>query len=340
MFLENPKSKFWSDRNEKKPDEVALNSHKKFWFDCECGHEFESSLLNINQGNNWCGFCSNPPKKLCEDDNCKMCFNNSFASHPKSIHWSYENELKPRQVFKNADRKKFKFHCECGHKLDVNLKALNQENKWCKYCAHQELCENLNCNSCFKNSFASVERSKYWSKENKLNPIQVFKSSNKKYKFDCNYCNNTFETCVSDITRDVWCPLCINKTEKKLYEKLKELFPTIRTQFKVDWCMNKKHLPFDFVIEERKVIIELDGPQHFKQIASWLSPEETFTIDLYKIDCANKNNFSIIRILQEDVLYDRYDWLDELTKNIEKISNENIIQNIFMNKNDEYKNYL
>ena len=46
MFSNHPKSKFWSDRNEKKPDELALNSHKKFWFDCECGHEFESSLLN------------------------------------------------------------------------------------------------------------------------------------------------------------------------------------------------------------------------------------------------------------------------------------------------------
>ena len=67
-----------------------------------------------------------------------------------------------------------------------------------------------------------------------------------------------------------------------------------------------------------KIIIEVDGPQHFKQIASWLSPEETLTIDLYKMDCANKNSFSVIRILQEDVLYDRYDWLDELTKNIYK----------------------
>ena len=26
MFSENPKSKFWSDRNEKKSNEVALNS--------------------------------------------------------------------------------------------------------------------------------------------------------------------------------------------------------------------------------------------------------------------------------------------------------------------------
>ena len=34
-FDTHPKSKFWSDRNCVKPNEVALNSHKKFCFDCE-----------------------------------------------------------------------------------------------------------------------------------------------------------------------------------------------------------------------------------------------------------------------------------------------------------------
>jgi very-short-patch-repair endonuclease len=58
------------------------------------------------------------------------------------------------------------------------------------------------------------------------------------------------------------------------------------------------------------------------------------------MDCANKNGFCVIRILQKDVLYDIYEWLDELLENIKKISNENSIQNIFMCKKDEYKNYL
>ena len=48
MFSENPKSKFWSDRNEKKPDEIALNTHEKFWFDCDkCGQQFDIQLNNI-----------------------------------------------------------------------------------------------------------------------------------------------------------------------------------------------------------------------------------------------------------------------------------------------------
>lgn len=336
MFSEHPKSKFWSKRNFVKPNEVALNSHKKFWFDCECGHQFESSLLNINQGNNWCGFCSNPPKKLCEDDNCKSCFVNSFASHEKSIYWSNENEVTPRQVFKNADRKKFKFNCECGHKLEMNLKQISSQCHWCSYCSHQKLCEDKECQMCLNNSFASVEKSKNLNDKN-INPRTLFKNTNKKFDFDCDVCNKVFTCQLSDITKGVGCSFCVNKTELILFNKLKEKYNTLKTQYKVDWCKNKKHLPFDFVIEERKIIVELDGKQHFEQIGNWQSPEETRLNDIYKMKCATKNGFSVIRILQKDVYYNKYDWLNELTNNIEKITNENRVQNIYMCKNNEYK---
>ena len=54
---------------------------------------------------------------------------------------------------------------------------------------------------------------------------------------------------------------------------------------------------------------------------------------------ANENGFSVIRILQLDVYLDRYNWLDELQNNITKIINDNKIQNIYMCKNDEYKDF-
>jgi len=53
------------------------------------------------------------------------------------------------------------------------------------------------------------------------------------------------------------------------------------------------------------------------------------------MNCANENEFSVIRILQKD-----YDWINELIYNIEKIKHESNVQNIFMCKNDEYKDYL
>jgi len=335
MFSQHPKAIFWSDRNEKKPDEVSLNSHKKFWFDCECGHTFESSLLNINQGNNWCPYCYN--RKLC--GNCDKCNEKSFASHSKSIFWSNKNVINPNEVLKGSE-KKYYFNCDkCNHELLICIKQISCQGRWCSYCSHQKLCEYKECELCLKNSFASVERSKYLNDKN-INPRSLFKSTNKKFDFDCDVCNKVFTCQLSDITKGVWCSFCVNKTEQILFDKLIIIYPSLKTQYKVDWCKNIKHLPFDFVIEERKIIIELDGKQHFEQIGKWQTPEKTRENDLYKMKCANENGYSIIRILQKDVYHNKYDWLSELINNVEKITNEEmIVQNIYMCKNNEYKNF-
>jgi len=132
------------------------------------------------------------------------------------------------------------------------------------------------------------------------------------------------------------CPSCINKTEYKFYNTLKEIYPTIKRQYKVGWCKNKLYLPYDFAIEELKIIIELDGEQHFKQISNWTSPEIQIEKDKFKINCANKNGFSVIRILQNDVSKDNFDWITEIKSNISIILNEQKIQNIFICKNNEY----
>ena len=152
-----------------------------------------------------------------------------------------------------------------------------------------------------------------------------------------------FEQQPDSHLRGSGCPYCINKTEFILYEYIQLLNYTITKQFKKDWCKNNntnKYLPFDFCIEEYKIIIELDGRQHFEQVWIWSSPEEQFENDKYKEKCANENGYSVIRLLQEDVFNDKYDWKTELVNNIEKMKTDNIIQNIYMCKNNEYKNFI
>ena len=137
------------------------------------------------------------------------------------------------------------------------------------------------------------------------------------------------------------CAKCKNKTEGKLYNILLQYFPSIMYQFKQKWCKNLKNnmLIFDFCVPEKNIIIELDGLQHFKQVRNYLSPEEQNKIDKFKEKCANENGYSIIRLLQEDVFNDKYDWKTELINNIEKIKKDNIIQNIYMCKNNEYESF-
>jgi hypothetical protein len=338
MFSSHPKSAYWSNKNLIKPHEVALHSHKSCWFDCNnCNHLFDIKLNALNRGG-WCPYCAN--KRLCDNKDCNTCFNKTFASVDYSKNWSIKNMTIPFKVLKNS-HKEYWFECpKCEHSFLQKLSHVTRRNT-CPYCASKKLCNlNVNCDFCFNKTFASNEKSFCWSSKNTKKPIEVFKSTAEKFWFNCDKCNNEFESMLCHITDGSWCPNCRYKTENKLNKILVEIYPSLKTQYKVEWCKNKKHLPFDFVIEDRKIIIELDGEQHRKQVAKWKSPIHNKERDLYKMKCANENGFSIIRILQDDVFYNKYEWLNELIFNIEMISNENKVQNIYMCKNNEYKDFI
>jgi hypothetical protein len=340
-FASQKKSKFWSKKNEKQPSECRKSSHSKYLFDCEkCGHEFENSLGHITNSNRWCSFCAN--QKLCDNEDCEMCFEKSFASHEKHIFWSVTNDKIPREVFK-SDNKKYIFDCEkCFHEFESSLNNINN-SKWCGFCSNppKHLCDDEDCKLCKSKSFSSHPKAIFWSSKNDKKSREVFKSSGSKYLFVCEK-GHEFQSSLNDITyHNSWCPLCVNKTETKLYERMIPLFPSMITQFKQDWCKNENnnYLPFDFCIPER-IIIELDGPQHFIQVSNWTPPEITFENDKYKEKCANENGYSTIRIVQDDVWNDKYDWCKELCETIENIKNGNKIVNIYLCKNNEYDKYL
>jgi very-short-patch-repair endonuclease len=413
-FASHEKAIYWSDKNELKPYQVFKKTNKKYLFDCDnCNHEFEIVPNSIVTSNNWCSYCVN--QKLCEDNNCVSCFEKSFASHEKVLYWSNKNIIEPRQVFKKS-RKKCIFNCNvCNHNFEISLDSLSK-NGWCNYCSNNYLCGNNNCNICFEKSFASINKSIFWSDKNILKPIQVFKNTHDKYLFDCNICNHEFEQELSTVSKNGWCHYCCNppkilcindncvdcynksfashkkaifwseknkfkprqvflgsnkkcifncnecnndytailysitknncwcsckknKTEDILFQKLKNIY-NITRQYKVEWCKNKSYLPFDFCLEKYKIIIELDGRQHFVQVENWDSPEKTQQNDKYKMNCAYTNGFSVIRILQDDIFNDKYDWANQLVLNIEKIILEDKVQNIYMCKNNEYDNLI
>lgn len=339
-------SRYWSKRNKTITPRQVFKSTSlvKYWFDCPtCNHSFEKFPSQVTNGS-WCPYCAVPPKALCDDVSCNACFEKSFASSEKSQYWSQRNEsITPRQVFMSSNTK-YWFDCpKCNHLFKAVPNHLASKGSWCPYCAvpSRQLCNDISCTFCFERSFASHEKSKYWSTRNgHITPRKIFKlSSMVDYWFDCDLCNKPFQISITSITNGCWCSCCTKKSEKKLYQALLPIYPSIITQFKVDWCKNQRHLPFDFCIPDHRIIIELDGPQHFKQIMNWQSPEQTSQIDKYKEQCANENNYSVIRIIQEDVWFDKYDWLSDLCKAIEEIKHGDSVVNIYLCKNNEYEHF-
>jgi very-short-patch-repair endonuclease len=321
-------------------NQISVSNGKNIWWLCEktcdygCIHEWQTTAASRTSGGG-CPHCSNK---------CSPCIHNSIVyTHPdvaKQWHLTKNGTLKPEQ-FSFGSGEKVWWICEnkcsegCEHIWETTICSRTSGNG-CSYCCIIKL------KVCVHDSilYSHPELVKQWhhTKNGELIPENYGSGSIQRIWWICH--KNKHHEWIANI-RDraqnrTGCPYCVNKTEQKLYDALTTHYPQLHTQFKVEWCKNINYLPFDFVLAEDKIIIELDGLQHFEQVSNWQSPEETHLNDVYKMKCANENGYSIIRLLQTDVFYDTYDWLKELRENIEKIKLEQQVQKMYMCKDNEY----
>jgi hypothetical protein len=173
----------------------------------------------------------------------------------------------------------------------------------------------------------------------------------------CNRCNEEFLSTPNNYLCGKGCPICCLKTKKKFNEILKQKYSNLKMELHVDWCRNPKkcnekhnYFPYDFYlcIEDGDIkihiIIELDGIQHIKPQKFFdrkLTFEERHERDVYKEKCANDNGYHTIRILQEDVLYDKNDWVNNLLREINYIkNNQGNIHHRYICDNNEYDIFM
>jgi very-short-patch-repair endonuclease len=297
----------WSVKNELRPEEVAISSGKKFWFDCKkCNHDYEQSPNKKTNNGCGCPFCSN--QKRCGSLECTLCLPKSCYIY-KEI-WSSRNSLQPEEVAISSG-KKFWFNClVCPHEY-IQVPYDKISGKGCPYCSKSnvKLCGLLSCNFCLQKS-CHIYRD-IWGSHNLLQPEQVAISSGKKFWFNCKNCSHDYDQSPYVKTRGSGCPTCKNKTEKMVADFLKEFLIAFEKEFKLN--SNKR---YDFCLQEYKLIIEVDGDQHFIQVSNWKSPEETLENDIQKTKMAIDNGYSVLRIYQPDIFNERLDWRQTILDNL------------------------
>ncbi len=155
----------------------------------------------------------------------------------------------------------------------------------------------------------------------------------------CKKCEDTFSQVPSSHLLGSGCPYHANKTELKLHYYLIEKKYEVKREHKFEDFKKSK---FDFYLPDYNLVIELDGDQHFRQVRNWSKPKVTQTKDKLKMDYCLKNGISMIRLLQDDVFNDRYDWKAELVKYIKvydkpivKMLEKNNLYDVF----EDYKQY-
>jgi very-short-patch-repair endonuclease len=118
------------------------------------------------------------------------------------------------------------------------------------------------------------------------------------------------------LSRGFGCKKCTLQTELILQKWLSEQYPDLITQATFSWAVSIKNRPYryDFFIPSMKVIIELDGEQHFTKVKRrWEKPALIRARDVHKMKLALKNDLSVVRLLQNDVFYNKTDWKSELS---------------------------
>jgi len=313
----------------------------KYRFICDiCEHHFDVKLNNISSNKEWCPYCGN--SRLCNNESCMRCFNRSAYSNKILVERIVDTSINLRMCFLKSD-KKVEIKCiKCNHSYE---QAIKDVDNGCRYCSNQERCDKKECIHCHENSFASNPMSKYLIDEVELR--QISKTSKVKYNFKCSRCSSIFKSSPIYFYRfreTNNCPKCKNKTEKNVLDWLCSNYEdsNIIHQAKFDWCKNdetKRHLPFDICIKSLKYIIEIDGRQHFEVIKYWRNnPDNNRKRDIFKMKKALENGFSVIRILQEDIYYNSYNWQTALLSAIQSISSKPEVK--YLCNENEYNEHI
>jgi hypothetical protein len=262
----------WSDKNTVNPRVISKKGRTECWLKCPKSkflHEYKKDLNNYVRNGCPCVLCSGNPTYLCDDWDCNLCLEYSFASCDKSEYFSDENKdangdfIYPRQIFK-LSHDKYIFKCsKSNHTFEARLDNVAR-GSWCPYpCCNKTgsaLCDDDKCKNCEKASFASSPRAIYFSGKNNLDPRKLRKSSHDEYIFVCQN-KHEFKTTLDNINKGSWCPKCPYPDETECIEIIEKLtgekFKKCRPSF-------LEKLELDGYNEDLKLAIEYNGEQHYK----------------------------------------------------------------------------
>ncbi len=198
----------WSEKNEIKPTEVSIGSHKKVIWICRYGHEWEAGVKSRTINGTGCPYCSH--NKVLEG------FNDLASQMPEvAAEWSEKNyPLLPTMVTPFANKKVW-WRCSKGHEWHTLISTRSGGSK-CPYCSGIILLKGFN-------DFATrqPQLAEEWSDRNlPLMPDMVNEKSRKNVWWKCRKCGNEWKSVVYTRIKGTVCPVCADRAVLPGYNDL------------------------------------------------------------------------------------------------------------------------
>lgn len=265
---------------------VYINSKSLMRYICNCGEESEIRYYDFKSGHR-CSKCGGSEKLTIEF--VKQEF---LKAGCKLLETVYVNV-----------RTLMRYICSCGNESKITYGNFSQGNR----CA--------NCGGKNKLTIGFVKE--FFSKAGCVLLETIYVNARTLMRYICD-CGNESKITYDSFRQGHRCSICRNKTERIVKDFLEEKYSNIISQQKFEWCKNKFLLPFDFLLDDLNIIIEVDGPQHFIQVSNWRNPEETLKRDIFKTKAAIERGYSVIRISQADIFDNSIAWQNLLKENIKE----------------------
>lgn len=263
------------------PENITRGCHKKVWWKCAKGHEWESVIHSRALGRG-CPYCTGRRPAIGETDL-------ATTDPALSLEWNYEKNypLTPQSVTRRSNKKVW-WKCAKGHEWEAKVEDRSYGSK-CPYCSgnipivgetdlfslHPELIEEWD-----------------FEKNGLLNPATITRASSKKVWWRCKNCGNSWETTVQKRTAGSGCPNCnlVNKTsfpEQAVFYYVLQNHADAINSF-TDIFPSSSSMEIDIYIPSLKMGIEYDGV--------WHNTDEARVRDEKKYQICKKNNITLIRI--------------------------------------------
>jgi positive regulator of sigma E activity len=176
------------------PNDVTSFSHKKVWWQCEKGHEWEVAIANRSDGKG-CPYCSG--RYVCADNSLQTL--NPILS--KQWHPTKNGDLTPNDVTSSSGKKVW-WQCEKGHNWKATV-AHRANGTDCPYCAGKLVC----ADNCLQTLNPDISKQWHPTKNWDLTPSDVTLGSNKKIWWQCKL-GHEWQAAIYSRANGRGCPHC------------------------------------------------------------------------------------------------------------------------------------
>ena len=236
----------WARNAKLDPSQLTFGSHKKVWWKCSEGHEWQSAIYSRHSGHG-CPYCAG--RIAIKGQNDLQTVNPFLAKE-----WNYDknNGLTPSDVMPNSG-KKYWWKCQNGHEYQATI-ANRSYGYGCPYCAGQKVLVGYN-------DLVTVNPvlAREWNheKNSESKPEQFTANSNKKVWWKCQK-GHEWQATITNRHNGNGCPICSSERNTSFPEYALVYYLT-KYEIEVIHSHNANGYELDVFIPSQNIGIEFDG---------------------------------------------------------------------------------